>query len=966
MAWRRSVYFIHRYLSSSAPETPPPTLYSFLQPTIFAITNTTPPPTTTASTPPQRQQQSLLTQDHIATLESTLHRSLLADDTDEAWKSFKSLTSSSTFPSKSLTNSLIAHLSSLPDTHNLKRAFASAVFCIRNNPRLLDFDTLHSLLASMNRANAAAPAFSLLNCMLTHRFFMPFSLWGPILVDISRKNGSLLAFLRVFRECCRIAVDEKLEFMKPDVAACNAALEASCRELESLAEAETVIQTMAVLGVRPDELSFGFLAYLYALKGRNDKILELKDLVARFGFSNTPILSANLISGYVKSGNLESVSEVILCCLREANGEDLNLSEQTYCEVVNGFLKDGCFKGLANLIIEAQKLEPATIKADKSIGFCVINACVDLGFSDKAHAVLDQMDAQGGAVGLGVYIPILKAYCKEYRTAEATQLVMEISNAGLRLDAGTYDELIEASMTSQDFQSAFTLFRDMREARILDLKGSYLTIMTGLMENQRPELMAAFLDEVVEDPRVEVKTHDWNSIIHAFCKAGRLEDAKRTFRRMIFLQFEPNDQTYLSLINGYVTGEKYFSVLMLWNEVRRKISTDCGQGIKFDHNLVDAFLYALVKGGFFDAVMQVVEKSQEMKIFVDKWRYKQAFMETHKKLKISKLRKRSFRKMEALIAFKNWAGLNAGGDLWLFAVLPTFYSVIQKCMIILVVVVVVVVNNIVFTVYGAADQMKGSSCHDTCGAVAVKYPFGSGYGCGHPQFGRYVRCNAHSSTLELSTSTGVYNITSIDYTTSTLIVSDPLMSTCNSMQNSGSFSLQDRPATTPFTLSGDNIFVLLGCSTTSPLFDPDYGEYGGFCDTRGSRSRVCRGMYSCKGVTGIGLPQNAPPSTCCVYDQQQYSSSAIQLAPYMILDLPKLQCSSYTSIYSFGGSQGDPMKWRFGISLQYNASSYPSPRCNDCETSGGFCGFNAGGGLDDQSFACVCRNGKNTTTTCFG
>ena len=43
---------------------------------------------------------------------------------------------------------------------------------------------------------------------------------------------------------------------------------------------------------------------------------------------------------------------------------------------------------------------------------------------------------------------------------------------------------------------------------------------------------------------------------------------------MTFLQFEPNDQTYLSLINGYVAAEKYFSVLMLWNEVKRKVSGD--------------------------------------------------------------------------------------------------------------------------------------------------------------------------------------------------------------------------------------------------------------------------------------------------------------------------------------------------------------------------------------------------------
>nr|POE84567.1 pentatricopeptide repeat-containing protein [Quercus suber] len=244
-----------------------------------------------------------------------------------------------------------------------------------------------------------------------------------------------------------------------------------------------------------------------------------------------------------------------------------------------------------------------------------------MGPGSPSRLSLQTLFSQGGSVGLGVYVPILKAYCKEHRTAEATQLVMGISNLGLQLDVEIYDALIEASMSSQDFPSAFSFFRDMREARIPKLKGSYLTIMTGLMENHRPELMAAFLDEVVEDARIEVGTHDWNSIICAFCKSR--------------------------------------CVLMLRNEVKRKVSSDGQKGFKFDHTLVDAFLYALVKGGFFDAVMQFVEKTRETKIFVDKWRYKQAFMETHKKLKVAKLRKRNFRKMESLVAFKNRAGLNA-------------------------------------------------------------------------------------------------------------------------------------------------------------------------------------------------------------------------------------------------------------------------------------------------------------------
>ncbi|XP_042529423.1 pentatricopeptide repeat-containing protein At1g69290-like [Dipodomys spectabilis] len=634
-------------------------LYSFLDPSIFSFPKKPPPPPPSPS-PSSNPNSPEATQSPITQhqLEITLHQSLLAKDTDLAWRSFKSLLPNTNNP---LSNSLITHLASQTDASvlNLKRAFACSVYLIEKNPHVIEFETVRSLLGSMKDANLSAPAFALVKSMLRYRYFMPFSMWGDLLVEISQKSGKGVAFFRVFEECCRVAVEEKVESMRPNLNACNAALAACCYEMASVSDAESIVEKMSVFGLRPDELTIGLLAYLYALKGSVDKVVQLKSLLFGLGFRSRRFFYGSLVSGYVKSGDLGSVLETVLSGLRDEDNEGPRFGNETYNEVVKGFVKAGDVAGLANLITKAQELEPESLEYDKTVGFGIINACVNLGFSDKAHSVVDEMDVQGGSMGLGVYVPILKAYCKEHQTAEATQLVMKISNAGLVLDANSYDVLIEASMASQDFHSAFTLFRDLRESKVEDLKGSYLTIMTGLMENQRPELMAAFLDDVVEDPRVEVKTHDWNSIIHAFCKAGRLEDAKRTFRRMAFLQFEPNDQTYLSLINGYVTGEKYFNVLLLWNEVKRKVSVEKDKGLNFEPSLVDAFLYALVKGGFFDAVMQVVEKSQEMKIFVDKWRYKQAFMETHKKLKVSKLRRRSFRKMEALVAFKNWAGLNA-------------------------------------------------------------------------------------------------------------------------------------------------------------------------------------------------------------------------------------------------------------------------------------------------------------------
>ncbi|KAJ0552224.1 putative tetratricopeptide-like helical domain superfamily [Helianthus annuus] len=629
--WRRRVFPLLRHFSTE-PETPsPPSLYSFLQPSIFSIRKpqSKQPPNPQIQTP----KHTLSNTQQLPNLESTLQQSLNKNNTDEAWKCFKSISSSSMLPSKLLINSLITHLCSVnKDTHNLKRAFATLMFVLEKNPEMLDHKTVEMFLNSMKVATNGAPAFALVKCMFKNRFFVPFGMWGEVLVEISRKTGRFCDFFEVFNESCRVAKEEKLELLRPDLAACNAALEGCCCELESVTDAQKVLETMSLLGVRPDETSFGWLAYLYAIKGLEKKITELEDLVSRFGFSDKSLFVSKMVSGYVKSGNLESVSTTILQNLRAVNGNGLNLHEETYGEIVKGYLEHGSVKGLASLILEAQKLESKTVKVETSVGYGIINACVNLGLLEKAHSVLDEMNAQGGSVGLGVYVSILKAYGKEQRTAEAAQLVSEVCGLGLDLDVSTFDALIDVSMSSQDFQSALSLFRDMREARIPELMGSYLTIMTGLTENHRPELMAAFLDEVVEDPRVKIGTHDWNSIIHAFCKAGRLEDARRTFRRMVFLQFEPTEQTYLSLVNGYMTAGNYFSVLMMWNDVKKRL--------RFD-------------------VMQVVEKSQEMKIFVDKWRYKQVFMENHKKLKVAKLRKRSIKKMEALIAFKNWAGLNS-------------------------------------------------------------------------------------------------------------------------------------------------------------------------------------------------------------------------------------------------------------------------------------------------------------------
>lgn len=72
---------------------------------------------------------------------------------------------------------------------------------------------------------------------------------------------------------------------------------------------------------------------------------------------------------------------------------------------MKGFLQNGDHKSLASLVIECQKLEFSSVVVERSFGYGVITACIGPNCLEKAHGVLDEMDARDACVGLGVYVP---------------------------------------------------------------------------------------------------------------------------------------------------------------------------------------------------------------------------------------------------------------------------------------------------------------------------------------------------------------------------------------------------------------------------------------------------------------------------------------------------------------------------------------------------------------------------------
>ncbi|CAA0834728.1 Putative membrane lipoprotein [Striga hermonthica] len=247
-------------------------------------------------------------------------------------------------------------------------------------------------------------------------------------------------------------------------------------------------------------------------------------------------------------------------------------------------------------------------------------------------------------------------------------------------------------------------------------------------------------------------------------------------------------------------------------------------------------------------------------------------------------------------------------------------------------------------------RTSSEPCGNKCGSLQIKYPFGTGPGCGDPHFQPYITCNPQQQQLTLSTHTGCYPVTSIDYATQLLRIADPTMSTCTCTRPSRGFGL-DWDA--PFSFHHSTVFALLDCNNASfsSSSSSSADHHFPMCDMEGAD--ICTFLYSCEAVGRLSLPV----SSCCVY-------APVDLGPAFEMDLGKLGCGSYSAVYGYNGQQSNPQVWDYGIAINYKfnyANDYPG-RCASCEKSNGVCGYDVG---PAGTFLCNCPGGVNTSTDCY-
>ncbi|KAI5387437.1 hypothetical protein KIW84_073534 [Lathyrus oleraceus] len=337
----------------------------------------------------------------------------------------------------------------------------------------------------------------------------------------------------------------------------------------------------------------------------------------------------------------------------------LQPTETIYVKLVKAFLESGKTKDLAVFLLKAER-EDSPFSNDNSALVHVINSCISLGWLDQAHDLLDEMRLAGVRTGSSVYASLLKAYCVANRTADVTSLLRDARKAGIQLDSSSYEAMIQSRVLEEDTQGALQLFKEMKEARIPKVSQQYSGMLAkSVTETDEAALVTKLVQEIKDGQKVDCGVHDWNNVIHFFCKKRLMQDAEKALNKMRSLGHSPNAQTFHSMVTGYAAvGGKYLEVTELWGEMKGLASSS---SIKFDQELLDSVLYTFVRGGFFIRANEVVAMMEKGKMFIDKYKYRMLFLKYHKTLykgKAPKFQTESqLNKREAALIFKRWIGM---------------------------------------------------------------------------------------------------------------------------------------------------------------------------------------------------------------------------------------------------------------------------------------------------------------------
>ncbi|KAK9690381.1 hypothetical protein RND81_09G123600 [Saponaria officinalis] len=192
----------------------------------------------------------------------------------------------------------------------------------------------------------------------------------------------------------------------------------------------------------------------------------------------------------------------------------------------------------------------------------------DIGDSDRARKVFDEMLERGCAVDVPAYNGLLEALCNGGELDDAYAMFRDMASRGLTPDAFTYSIFIRSYCKRDNVHSVFRVLDRMKRYNLVPNVYTYNCIIKALCANEKVEEAYHLLDEMIE---AEVIPDMWsyNSIMAFHCDHTEVNRAMKLFSMMGKANCNPDRHSYNMLLKMLIRIGRFDKVEAVWDSMRK-------------------------------------------------------------------------------------------------------------------------------------------------------------------------------------------------------------------------------------------------------------------------------------------------------------------------------------------------------------------------------------------------------------
>ncbi|XP_062233384.1 pentatricopeptide repeat-containing protein At3g18110, chloroplastic isoform X2 [Phragmites australis] len=373
------------------------------------------------------------------------------------------------------------------------------------------------------------------------------------LINARAKSGCLAA---------GVALDLMLEVrqagLRPDVITYNTLISA-CSQSSNLDDAVMVFEEMIASDCHPDLWTYNAMVSVHGRCGKVQEAEQLFRELVEKGFMPDAVTYNSLLYAFAKEGDVKKVEHVCEELVKAGFKKD----EITYNTMIHMYGKMGRLDLAVGLYDEMRAMGCTPDAVTYTV---LIDSLGKMDRIAEAGKVLEEMADAGLKPTLVTFSTLICAYARGGRRVEAEKTFDRMVASGVKPDRLAYLIMFDIFARSGEMERLMDLYQKMMKDSYRPDDGMYQVLLAALAKGDKCEE----IELVIQDMELVCQMNP-QIISTMLIKVGCISQGTKLLKKACIQGYEPDGKSLVSIMDAYVTIEKYEEGLSLLECIREHV-----------------------------------------------------------------------------------------------------------------------------------------------------------------------------------------------------------------------------------------------------------------------------------------------------------------------------------------------------------------------------------------------------------